>query len=488
MSLRKIILASWILSAVNAACDGNASGGFPVETETLWTLDVESGYEGSPSLCDLNHDGHAELIFPFTDNFTMYPRVIAADAETGDVVWINEDSIHAYSYPFCIDVNGDSTDDVLVAGRTGDLIALSGVDGAILWSLADLNPSTFPSDTEFVHSVVGVGTAPDILFVTFSGRRGISAAGGVIAFNRADGVIRAVWEEPDGREIYSSAAVYAVNSTRTLVAVGSGGETLSGEMYVLEFNSMTDEFGVEGSVPSFCEDGGVVASPMFGDLDGDETPEVVGTDYCGTIFATDLDADIIWSVNDGVQFGTANPVMADFDGDGLLDVLAVFESLNFSRGIPDRYESSIQAFKGTNGDKLWSSTIPKIVFGTPVTVDVDLDGIEDPLIPEANLLTDNLIGYREGITIISGATGQLIDRIGYGCWLGSPVIGNIDADDSSTELFVYESGLVDAFDEDHEFENRGGRIVGIRLPSIGFDPEAVWSGFRGQPVHDGYRD
>jgi pSer/pThr/pTyr-binding forkhead associated (FHA) protein len=102
------------------------------------------------------------------------------------------------------------------------------------------------------------------------------------------------------------------------------------------------------------------ASPIMADLDGNEKLNVVIATDAGGIYAFDSQGAILWSSLQEYQF-TATPALADFNKDGVPDVIAASHD-------------KLHVVNGTNGTLLWQSE--SVGFSIPyVTVgDVDNDG------------------------------------------------------------------------------------------------------------------
>ena len=194
------------------------------ELTPCWSVMMAGGVEGSPTVCDLDGDGRLEALVPisvFDQPDKSY--LIALDAITGSLVWQSAMGGASYSYPYCVDVNGDGVEDLLVGGRTMDVAALSGVDGERLWSLAQTYPDEFPGNDSSgnTSSVAGASIEAQTLFVSAGG--GNSHAPGRLLALRPDGSLLQTWFEPANQLVYSSPAVVRLFTGELLVAIGSGG-------------------------------------------------------------------------------------------------------------------------------------------------------------------------------------------------------------------------------------------------------------------------
>jgi outer membrane protein assembly factor BamB len=444
-------------SGVTCALDGAVKLQAPV---TVWTVKGQN-FEGSATVCDLDHNGHPVALLPMSAGAHF---MIAVDAVTGQLRWQTAQEKAGYSYPYCVDVNGDGVDDVLTGGKINDLIALDGKSGALLWSLAQNYPGITWGHT---YSVAAAAVDDPVLFVTTGGADAAFVTGVLVAFDKQGNVL-GTWTNPDLQESYSSPAVLALPDGRRRVAFGTGGEKLAGSLHLVDWYPVAKRFVPVGEIPATCGNGGVISSPMFGDVDGDGEPDVVFLDYCGTTTAAHIDGNMLWRSESPVLYGTSNPLLVDLNHDGALDVVAAFESLDFS--LPDTFanlRSVVQARDGKSGSAIWTWSTPGLIFNSPVSVDIDLDGVEDIFV--VPLMQSQTI-------ILSGATGLPLLTLPLGDTSATPFLGDFDGD-CVLDAIVYDDSSAPGLT----------KAGALRLTFPGVPAVIGWSGFRGAPRHDGYR-
>ncbi|MDA8021072.1 MAG: PQQ-like beta-propeller repeat protein [Thermoanaerobaculia bacterium] len=482
-----LVLTCISASAADSGPAPNGKNAVPINSfDVAWMLSEEpsSGFEGSPTYCDLDGDGQEEAIVAVgsgTNPPGVDPAYVeAVDPLTGSRLWRAAEGDSGFAYPLCRDVNGDGILDVLSAGRFGDVRALSGVDGSVLWSLNDLNPGQIDSDAN-TYTPVSAPERPEVVFVSTGGGvepgDGPRNPGALLAIDLG-GNILARWDEPNQAEIYTSPAVKAIGKwhQNILLVIGSGGETLPGSLHFLVYNTFFQVFLPYAEVPSSCANGGFVSSPVLGDITGDYfgSPEVVAADFCGSVAAYNLLGHEIWREATSWPYVTANPLLSDLNNDGVLDVAVC--SMAFSPGQPETYElidASLETFDGPSGAPLWSSPLKLPVFSSPAAADIDGDGVEDLWVPTLHAILPS------ELTVYSGATGSELLAYGSVSWAGSPVLNDADGDGNIDVLLM---DAPPAFAPPFPPVN----TILLNLPGVSYDANAAWSGFRG-PGHDGYR-
>jgi len=496
--LRGVAVRSAIAVATAAAVACSSSPSSSPAPAVAWQTPQTSGVSGSPSVCDLDHDGRPEAIVPISAQVPVPGYVVVLDGATGKERWRTAEPANYFPAPYCVDVNADGVDDVLVSKTTGDkvhvtardLLALDGSTGAVLWSFEANNPSVLAGN---VYSVVSESKDADVLFVTDGGDQYAEndpnvgrTPGHVIAFDRG-GRMLARWSEPDAREVYSSGVVTRRRDGVLIVAVGTGGETTDGALYLLSYDAAGARFDVAARVASSCPVGGFVASPVAGDVTGDGEMEFVAADYCGVTTVVDARGETVWSSPPAdPPFALANPVLADLDADGKLDVAVAYSGFD-----PPHEAQTIQvadslvvALRGTDGRPLWRSPVHGIVTGSPATADIDHDGVEDVLVLSWRLPTWRPKGEAPppashpatGHSIwLSGRDGHVLVDDPTGNMWGSPLVGDLDRDGSLDVLFT-----------DLSFASQQGTVALMNFPGVAFTATASYSGFRGA-THDGCR-
>ncbi len=211
----------------------------------------------------------------------------------------------------------------------------------------------------------------------------------------------------------------------------------------------------------------VRSSPSVGDITGDGDPEIVfgtgnywarqpgGATDCSKIFALKRNGTLLWSKDIGAQT-MASPTLADFNGDGVLDVAVG----GWRRPCTPPAENMVNdgrvwILNGTTGEPL--PGFPQasggfLVIGQIVTADINNDGGQDAIVPTAN-----------GVHIFSGKTGAKLHsiRLGEAAYQNSPIVGDFDSNGRLDIIMAGtkgdgSTGIIDRF----EFEAGDSATLG----------------------------
>jgi len=307
--------------------------------EEAWTMKLPSGTDSPPAVGDLDGDGRPEVVVG-----TMWRRggagaVCAIDPRKQAFLWQASVAGCVQSEPALVDLDGDGTLDVIVTSWRGDrgIHALDGKDGSALWTrITDGNDKSMG----MYHgvSVVRVGDALRILMPTCQGDvYALDAKGEVLWKRHFDDYLFAPSTvadfDGDGRP-----EIVVGGRTLRLLRVEDG-ETV--------WERPLGRSSVERGV-----------APV--DVDGDGTPEIVlssgtqalvlsgATGETRASFAAALDP------RDPEERISSAPLVADFDGDGTLDLFVVC-GRGYSGGTEKKNRGRAYAFPLGKGEGTWTT-------------------------------------------------------------------------------------------------------------------------------------
>ncbi len=341
---------------------------------------------GEPVVADLGlTPGHKSIVFG-TSNRQLYVVLYDGSIAPGFPVALPGDVL---SSPAIGDLDGDGIPDIVVGcgsvleydatgSSSGGVRAFSRT-GAILWD--------HPSQNTFVSDLVPdpVESTPAIGDIDGDGLVEVawgSLDGNVYVVRGADGVDKPGWPHFVRDTVFSSPALADLDGNGRLEVIIGVDAHLEGPPFNTPAGGCLHVFrpnATEVSGFPVCIDQVIISSPVVGDIDGDGKPEIVvgtGRFYANRAhklyaFKCDGTMPVGWPVSVDGQV-TTSPVLADLDGDGVVDIVVTDEPASPST------MSQVYAFKG-NGTLLWKKT-PRDFFGNnlsaghPVVADILGDG------------------------------------------------------------------------------------------------------------------
>lgn len=393
------------------------------EGNLVWSQLGEQSYDGSGTafgsavdeLPDVTGDSIPEIVVgarqysPSASNL-FSGKIYVYDWSTagGVLLWSKEGEGNGYQNFGVVlkgapDVSGDSVPDVLVGAKnssnqTFKLYALSGVDGATIWSRVYASPQD--RFIESIRDITGDGIADFLMtnYVFVSGK----FYGSLGAYSGVDG-----------------SAVWTVQMPNPSPAINNS-------------SSMINEMGSIADVDNDGLDDIIVGVPEI--------------DYAGRVLLlSGADGSVVWSQAGVAQgsgnvyqdFGYSVSSVPDLSGDGFSDV--VVGAPNDSAGSPCMGIGRYYVLSGVDGTNLWEKPgvyLPQsgdtcgiaAFFGNSVrgVKDVDKDGKGDiavgapgagsPLLPDHSFIFMYSSGTQEELW--SYSSGQLIQGGGIGDYAG----------------------------------------------------------------------
>jgi hypothetical protein len=192
-----------------------------------------------------------------------------------------------------------------------------------------------------------------------------------------DGSVIRVHPSPDGNEMYASPVVYQRPDSSQWLLFGTGGETQGGTMYrapVAEllagsFAERTERLLEPGSK-------GVIAPPTLVELTGDTELDIVISTFDGRLAVVDgASGKRIWSqpaANEEAYHSAAVVRIAPNERLGLFVSRGI--------GIFPKYVGTVhRLYDAADGRVLYEYRDPNYPAGAPLAVDLDGDGIDEPL-------------------------------------------------------------------------------------------------------------
>ena len=399
---------------VTAAAPASAA---PVQQ---WAVDVPAAVrESSPLAVDLDGGG-LDVVFGAHDG-----RVYALHGNDGTAVpgWPRLTTHAVNSSPAAADTDGDNRPEVFVGSGVGSHGACSG--GAV-YSFDHDGTQRFRhqgSDqdcaSQAVHSTPALGdiNRDNTADVT------VGMLGLTMPSLSHTGAMNPGWPYYTDDTVFSSPALADVNGDgQTDVVVG--GDSTPGPPIDHRGGLVRAIGGAGNTIWEFRVNEIVRSSPSIGDIDGDGQVEIVfgtgdywvrqgGASDATRVFALNRNGTLKWSRDTG-GYTLASPTLADFNGDGVLDVgIGTFEGPNPGR---------VFAMRGSDGGDL--TGFPRasgggVVLGSIATADLNGDGGQDLIVPTGG-----------GIFAYNGRTGASLFGLAQGstAFQNSPTVTDVDGD------------------------------------------------------------
>lgn len=240
------------------------------------------GTFSSPRLSDLNQDGTLDVVLgagkaEFESSDTA---VIALNGADGSVLWVAPADDQIFGSALLLDLTGDGVDEVVIGGRSAELMALNGATGQELWRFRDGLSQDGKEGGQWynfynaqqIDDCNGDGT-PDIL-VSNGGDVLVEPydpdrpVGHLVIISGATGGVLARAAMPDEKEIYMSVVLDAPHLDAQIL-FGTGGETIGGSFYRSTLDAVLREDLSKAQLLCSSPDKGFIAPPAWVDLTGD---------------------------------------------------------------------------------------------------------------------------------------------------------------------------------------------------------------------------
>jgi len=393
---------------------------------------------GSAAVADIDGDGYPEIVF---GTYFHDEHIYALNAEDGSVLWSYDTGGCNDASVAIADVDQDGVLEVITCASSPCMVyCFAGATGAVEWSrytghCIDSPPAVADVDGD---------EKPEVLVGAFEGY--------VFCLAGESGSVQ--WQKNLGTNSY-------IESCPTVLDCDGDGAL---DVVVAQWEGDCRVYalrGVDGSVLwySSAPTDWMYHGPSFGDIDGDDLPELAIGCYDNRVYVLNAeDGSLCWSYA-ASQYVGAPTCLADLNNDVHLEV--VFVSYN------------VVGVLSYTGSLLWSISVGGNVFRGVAISDVDEDGV-----------LDLVFGCDDGkLRAVRGDTGASIWiydlQADYGAAFPmdhAPLIADFNGD-GKLEAFV-----VGGHGESTHPENNYGRAY---MVSAGNGTGAGWPMFHHDLVHSG---
>jgi len=328
---------------------------FNCQSDLGWKAQIpDTGTYSSPRAIDLNNDNIKDVVIGAGGKEewdSSENGVLAINGKNGNLLWKVPCRNQMVGSAIFMDINQDNTPDVIIGGRSAQLLAINGASGDILWELIkDDGSIDFKNDTtilnffnpQFIPDQDNDGIE-DILiayggFVKAAPYDENRPSGYLMIISANDGRIISKAAMPDGKETYLSPVIFD-DGARLNVLFGTGGETIPGDFFITPLSDLLDHTIEEHQVLVSGLDKGFIAPPLLADMNHDDRLDIIVTAYDGKTYAINGDnLELLWQVDFGAGFEThSQPGIGYLNQDSIPDLF-----LNLGQGSWPHIENSIQ--------------------------------------------------------------------------------------------------------------------------------------------------
>ncbi len=421
------------------------------KTTIVWDQSFSGiGSQSSPRPIDINRDGVDDLVMGACKNeyVPTDQGVIALDGKSGQILWQSDAQDQVYGSATMIDINGDSTQDVIIGGRWSYLRALNGKNGAILWTYRQTDtshPVLKYAKYNFFNSVLISDQNNDgfqDLLIQNGGNHRASPKdsihrdpGVLMVLDIVTGQVLAADTMPDGHESYMSPLYLKHPDRSEWVVFGSGGETFGGHLYKARLDDlMQNNLSPAVVIASDGTGHGFIAPPVLVDITGDLYYDIVTISHGSMIFAVDGRTNqAIWNLQIPGTESSNSFAVGQFVGDLTPDFFTFV-----SKGIWPQSTGSVQiVVDGNTGSIAFQDSIGCAGFSSPVAYDIDHDGRDEAFISineydcARGYATNSKLDIVHKLMVIDFKTNRLqeIEQLkGFKNIFSTPYIGDLDHD------------------------------------------------------------
>jgi outer membrane protein assembly factor BamB len=410
--------------------------------QNSWSVQYKNlGTFSSPRVTDLTGDGIGDIIFGAgREEFKACDSaVIAVDGKNGNMLWHASAKDQVFGSATLNDINGDHIDDVIINGRSAELMAINGKNGKIIWRFdkkqgkqkwyAFYNAQLIKDQNNDGLEDILTSNGGNVWAAPHETKD--RPAGHLVVISSKDGSVLAKAGSPDKCEIYMSISALPVDGGRDYqIVFGTGGETVGGRFYVTSLSTVLKGDLSTAILLDSSPKNGYIAPAIWVDINKDGVMDIVANAVEGKIVAFDgVTFKPLWSVKVLGTEAYSSIAPGYFTPDSIPDFL-----VSYAVGVWPKLEWSRQLMvNGATGKTEFVDSLGFYQTSTPVVIDLDSDGRDEAILSVNIHVMDQLnrpLLHNMLVTLDfkTNEVNQITDTFKGGNISTTPWIGDLDND------------------------------------------------------------
>jgi hypothetical protein len=356
-----------------------------------WDATIKGlGSFSSPRVADLNGDKVDDIVLGVgrEEFIPSDSAVIALDGKSGKMLWHVFATDQMFGSAIFQDVDNDNHPDVLISGRSSELIMISGFTGKVIWRFDAknkkytnkrffnfYNPQWIPDEDGDGLQDILVSNGGDVKVEAYDPKRD---PGYLLIMSAKTGTILYDAIMPDRKETYMSITVSPSFNKKDLdIIFGTGGETLGGHLYIGTLSDVKKGDFSKAIILDSTADRGYIGPAARADITHDGISDILVNAVNGRMIAFDgKSLQKLWEIKRPGTETYSSIAVGYFNDDDTPDLFA-----SYAQGSWPKLDWSTQFMAdGKNGKIGFVDSLGFYQNSSGIVVDWDGDGKDEVLL------------------------------------------------------------------------------------------------------------